>query len=92
MKLLISEHARADLLNIGSYIADDNPARAATFIDELQDVFALLATLPRMATRVPGSSNLRYHPYGEYVITYAHDAESVTIARVIHSAADFLRL
>ena len=37
MKVVFSEAARYDLLRIGDYIAEDNPLRALTFIDELED-------------------------------------------------------
>ncbi len=35
MKLLITSTAEQDLRNIGDFIAQDNPARAVTFVREL---------------------------------------------------------
>lgn len=35
MKVVITEQAYAELVNIGDYIRLGNPNRAATFVDEL---------------------------------------------------------
>jgi plasmid stabilization system protein ParE len=36
MKLVFTDEAKADLLQIGEWIAEDNPARAFTFVNELK--------------------------------------------------------
>lgn len=35
MKLVFTEEAKRDLLLVGDYIAQDNPRRAITFVEEL---------------------------------------------------------
>jgi plasmid stabilization system protein ParE len=37
MKLVITDEAKADLRQISEWIAEDNPARALSFVDELED-------------------------------------------------------
>jgi plasmid stabilization system protein ParE len=47
MKLVFTLAARADLRSIGEFIAADNPRRAMTFIDELEQHCRTLAAKPR---------------------------------------------
>jgi plasmid stabilization system protein ParE len=49
MKLVFTDEAKADLLQIGEWIAEDNPARALTFVDELETRCARLTTMPRVS-------------------------------------------
>ena len=37
MKLIFTEGAREDLKAIGDYIAEDNPLRALSFVEELEE-------------------------------------------------------
>jgi plasmid stabilization system protein ParE len=46
MKLVFTDEAKADLLQISEWIAEDNPARALTFVDELETRYAQLTTMP----------------------------------------------
>ena len=46
MKLVLSPAARQDLLDIGDYIADDNPVRALSFVDELEEACKGLLEAP----------------------------------------------
>lgn len=46
MKLLITSTAEQDLRNIGDFIAQDNPARAVTFVRELQEQCQRLLVFP----------------------------------------------
>jgi plasmid stabilization system protein ParE len=43
MRVVITDEAKADLVDIGEYIHPHNPARAVTFVDELLDRCATLA-------------------------------------------------
>jgi toxin ParE1/3/4 len=38
MKLVFTDEAKADLRQIGEWIAEDNPVRAFSFVDELETV------------------------------------------------------
>jgi hypothetical protein len=46
MKLVFTDEAKADLLQIGEWIAEDNPPRALTFVDELETRCAGLTAMP----------------------------------------------
>lgn len=50
MKVVLSERAIDDLIAIGAYIGRDNPARAASFVAELEARCMTLGDMPR-ATR-----------------------------------------
>ncbi len=43
MKVVITAAAKADLVAIGEFIRPHNPARAATFVEELLDCCGALA-------------------------------------------------
>jgi toxin ParE1/3/4 len=61
--------ALADLRSIASYIAQDNPSRAISFIDELQErTNAFLAIAPNGGT--PYKNNTRYFVVRNYVVLY----------------------
>ena len=51
VKLFLSPAAQADLMDIAAFIAQDNPARALSFVDELEDKCAVLATAPGIGTQ-----------------------------------------
>ena len=53
MRVVITAAAKADLIAIGEFIRPHNPARAATFIDELLDRCHDLADMPRAYPLVP---------------------------------------
>jgi toxin ParE1/3/4 len=46
MKLVFADGAKADLLQICEWIAEDNPPRALTFVDELESRCARLTAMP----------------------------------------------
>ncbi len=53
MKLRFTAEARADLQQIGDYIAKDNLSRALSFIDELEQRFLTIAASPEAFPLVP---------------------------------------
>ena len=75
--------ARADLLEIVAYIADDNPAAAQQLLDELKTKAASLLEHPK-AHRPGRVAGTREMVCGSYVVIYAEDAGAVTILRVLH--------
>ena len=46
-RLVVLPAARDDLLEIGDFIAQDNPQRAASYIDELEQRLTRIAECPR---------------------------------------------
>jgi len=92
-KLVILPAARADLIDIGDFIALDNRSRAASFVAEIE------ATIVEMGER-PGSfqkrddlhKGLRHARHGRYLIFFIETGEEVQIVRVIQGSRDLPRL
>lgn len=91
MKVVYSAEARADFAVIGLWIAEDNPVRAETFVDELHAACEALADMPRAFQLLPHrkGSGIRRRPYGRYLIFYRAGADRVEIVRVLHGARDY---
>ena len=92
MRVDLTPLAERDLEAIGDYIAPDDPLRAVTFVKELRQATAVLATFPKAFPIVPGYEDreLRSHTHGRNVIYYrifADDAK-VVILRVLNAAQD----
>ena len=81
--------ARADLLAIGLYIADDNPERAESFVAELEAKTRAIGERPlSFPARDDISGGLRGAAHGRYLILFRDLAREVRIVRVLHSARD----
>lgn len=90
----LSDKAERDLAEIGDHIALDNPLRAATFIDELQE---RCLTLDRHPQRFPvvgrrGRYQVRKMTYTGYVILYAVGEKRVDVLRIVHGSRDWFDL
>jgi len=81
--------ARLDLLELHTYIAEDNRIAAARWIEKLERECQNLADMPGMGRRreelAPG---LRSFPVGAYIIFYRSIEDGVQIVRVLHGALD----
>ena len=76
-------------MDIALYIAKDNPARALTYVDELEDRCAALGNAPGIGTARPElGDGIFMLPHGRYLIFYRHTHRTVRIERVMHSARD----
>ncbi|GBQ25592.1 plasmid stabilization system [Gluconacetobacter sacchari DSM 12717] len=81
--------ARADLLEIALYIAEDNPERAMSFVAELEAKAATAAQHPgSFPARDEISPGLRVVVHGRYVLFFRELADEVRIVRVLHGARD----
>ena len=90
MRLVFSGKARADLKAIVQRIKGDNPARALSFVAELETRCGTLvkspeayAILPRYAER-----GIRRVVHGNYLIFYRVEADQVVVLRVLHGSMD----
>ncbi|MBU1212316.1 MAG: type II toxin-antitoxin system RelE/ParE family toxin [Alphaproteobacteria bacterium] len=89
LTLRITPAAENDLAEIWSYIAEDAPDVATTFIEQIADRFEPLLAFPGMGVaRDQLAPGLRAIPYKAYVIYYVADEKTVTIVRVVHGARD----
>lgn len=85
-QLVISAEAQHDLLRIRDYIADDNPERAETYVEELLARCAGIADFPFAAPETLRREGWRAAPYGFYLIFYTVTERRVRIRAVKHSA------
>lgn len=89
MRLEFSPAAEADLVEIASFIARDNVARAVTFIDELDASCAKLVDHPHSGVvRSDLPTGLRSKAHGSYVIFYSVLETVIRIERILHGARD----
>ena len=89
MRVKFSPAARDDLVEIALYIARDNPARALTFVDELEAKCARLGAEPGIGTARPELGDaMRMLPHGRYFIFYRQGDAALRIERVMHGARD----
>ncbi|EQB00440.1 hypothetical protein L288_18355 [Sphingobium quisquiliarum P25] len=90
MKVSLTPGSRHDLRAIGRHIAKDNPARAMTFVTELEDAARRLGEMPRAFPLVPryehyGIRRRSYHGYG---ILYAVRSDRIIIYRFLGPGQD----
>jgi toxin ParE1/3/4 len=93
MRLIYLPAALADLKAIALFIAEDNPDRAASFVDELRrkatDIVERPASYP---ARDELSLGLRAARLGRYLIFFRTATDEVQIVRVLHGARNLPRL
>ena len=88
-----SPAARADLIEIGLYIALDDPLRAESFVAEIGVRIQTLTERPlSFPARDEIASGLRSAAHGRYRIFFRDLASTIHIVRVLHSARDVRRL
>ena len=81
--------AETDLVEIGIYIARDNPKRALSFIDELEIKCEALREFPGTGVaRHDLAAELRMLPHESYLIFYREQGDHVRIERILHRARD----
>ena len=90
MKLVyFSPLAETDLVEIGIYIARDNPKRALSFIDELEIKCEALGEFPGTGVmRQDVAADLRMLPHASYLIFYRVGTGQITILHVLNGAMD----
>ena len=82
--------AQDDLRSILDFIAQDNPSRAASFIEELDTKIGLLEEQPLLG-RTPRHPKLREYGYrvlilDAYLVFYIIRGQTIEIHRVIHGS------
>jgi toxin ParE1/3/4 len=91
MIVLISAAAEADLQSIGDHIAQDNPLRAFSFVEELLDRCYGLAEMPTAFPLVPRyeALGIRRRIHGNYLIFFRQEGERLIVLHVLHGAMDY---
>lgn len=89
MRVTLSPLAERDLEAIGDYIAEDNPLKALTFIDEIRVQCEKIARAPQAyRVRPELAQGLRSCALGNYVIFFIATKSHLTVVRVLHGAMD----
>lgn len=92
-RLVILPAARADLIEIGDFIAQDNPGRALSFLAEIEAKMQEAAERPEsFPARDDVCTGLRSARHGRYLIFFLNADEEVQIVRVLHGARDLPRI
>lgn len=91
MKVVVTNAALDDLLQIGRVITIDNPRRAETFVSEIYDRCQRLGAMPRAFPLLPNweEQGIRRRPFGDYLIFYRVNRDQVDILHILHGARDF---
>ncbi|WP_158810673.1 type II toxin-antitoxin system RelE/ParE family toxin [Beijerinckia sp. L45] len=91
MRLVFTVAARLDLVAIGDTIAQDNPVRAVSYIDEIERRCRKLLDVPHVHALVPRHENtgLRRIVHGPYLIFYRVTGDVIEILRILHGARDY---
>lgn len=89
-RFVLTPAARADLLDIFDYIAQDNPDAARRVISEIRAAMRKLAERPEMGhfRRDLATEPLRFWPVYSYLIIYRPEARPLQVVRVLHGARD----
>ena len=92
-KLVILPAARADLIDIGDFIALDNRLRAASFVAEIEAKILEVGERPgSFQKRDDLHKGLRHARHGRYLIFFIEQGDEVRIVRVIQGSRNLPRL
>ncbi|MGZ8284537.1 MAG: type II toxin-antitoxin system RelE/ParE family toxin [Allosphingosinicella sp.] len=94
MIVRLADEAEADLEAIGDRIAQDDPARAASFVRELRERCVGLGRFSKRFPLVPRYERhgVRHCVHGNYLIFYRAESDAVTVVHVLHGAMDYARI
>ena len=92
-RLSILPAARTDLIEIGDFIATDNPERAVSFVAEIEAKITAVAIRPEsFPARDELLEGMRSARHGRYLIFFLALEDEVRIVRVLHGARDLPKL
>lgn len=89
MRLELSLYVESDLEEIADWIAQDNPRRAVSFIQEIREEFRRIGEGPLLYQLRPEiGADARLAVVGRYVILFRITGEVVRIERVVFGGRD----
>ena len=89
-RIIRSQESLDDVVGIGMYIGQDNPAAAKRMVRKIEERIQLLSDFPRSGTKRPDlADNLRCVAEGNYVIFFRPLDDGIEVVRVIHGARDY---
>lgn len=95
--LILAPLAEADIIEIGTFIAHDNPNRADTFVRELRGFLKKVAEAPGIGrvrydlAGTPHSVVFRRFPYVVFYEPLDSD-DGIRVLRVLHGARDHAQI
>lgn len=88
-----SSRAETDLTEIADFIASDNLSAALRWVDEVDQLFRLLADNPLLGELVVNlSSEVRRQTFGKYMIFYKPTTDGIAVVRVLHGSREIKNL
>jgi len=90
VKVILSPTARASLIEIGDFIAQDSAVQARRFTAALRAKAVDIGKAPKLFPLAPQFENrgIRRRVFGNYLIFYRVDDRHVTILDIINAARD----
>lgn len=86
-RVVLTDSAKQDRLDIWLYVAADNLDAADRLLDEIDDTLRLLAGAPSLGrARDDIAPGFRYFPIGNYLILYEALTDGITVVRLVHGA------
>jgi toxin ParE1/3/4 len=93
MQLRLSRRAQIDLVDIADYIAEDNPERAATFVEQILGRCRELLAFPRAGRPHPELGlDVRATAFRRYLIIYVVSSDILEVRRIVHGARNLRQL
>ena len=91
MRVILAQAAIADLIAIGRHLQKDNPARAETFVEELEQKCTELGSMARAFPVLSHRENkdMRRRVHGDYLIFYRIGTKQVEVLHVLHGAQEY---
>lgn len=81
--------ARADLIDIWQYIAQDNETAADRFLNRIEQALLMLRDNPRAGrARNELAKGMRSFPVGNYVLFYRSGHDGIELVRVLNGYLD----
>ena len=88
-RIVFHPSARQDLQDIETYIADDNPIEAATFVTFLEHECEVISEYPRMGVARPDLAlYIRMFPVRDYLIFYQPIESGIEVIHIVHASRD----
>ena len=84
--------AKADLIGIYRYIAQESPQRAASYLRDIDDALKRLSDAPMIGTRrLTRYPDIRMFPCRRHLILYRPlpDKDGIDVIRIYHGAQDW---
>jgi toxin ParE1/3/4 len=86
LEIELTAQAEADLVEIGDFIAKDNPSAAERYVRRLRDRIAALREFPEAGHRIKKRSNVRALVERPIIIVYTVKGDRIQVLRFWHGA------